>query len=152
MGFLYFMSKKTILFLIFINITIAFGCSSTAENSSKKSTNANVVTNIDPKNMPPGLSASPIPPSANTTPGIPDPKTINANMTKGTTPTPGIPDQQTLKKQLTNQMPKGATPTPGIPDPETLRKQMNAAPVNANPIPPTEPSSGDDRPRTVRKP
>lgn len=76
-------------------------------------------TNIDANNLPPGLSTSPIPPSANTTPGIPDPKNANS-LPKGATPTPGIPDPQTLRKPFK----PGATPTPGIPDPETLRRQM----------------------------
>jgi len=88
---------------------------------------ANVMTNIDPKNMPPGLSTVPIAPSGNSTPGIPDPRSANVVVpSKGGTPIPGIPANPG------KPLPKGATPTPGIPDPATLKKQMNGSLSNAN--------------------
>ena len=101
-------------------ITLAGGCSSdTATNANTNQTVGIGNVNIDANNLPEGLSASPVPPSANTTPGIPDPKAANS-VPKGATPTPGIPSPAELRKPLK----PGATPTPGIPDPETLRKQM----------------------------
>ena len=114
------MSKVlVILFLVFSAVFIS-ACGSAESNMNVNSNPAvgagNV--NVDPNNMPPGLSTSPIPPSANTTPGIPDPKEAS-NIPKGT-PTPGIPDAANLKKPFK----PGATPTPGIPDPETLRRQL----------------------------
>ena len=81
---------------------------------------------VDNSNLPEGLSTQPIPPSANTTPGIPAPGEAN-NVPKGATPTPGIPSPEELRKPFK----PGATPTPGIPDPATLRKQMPRQ-VNAN--------------------
>ncbi|HUR99118.1 MAG TPA: hypothetical protein VMZ26_13715 [Pyrinomonadaceae bacterium] len=113
------MSRVSV-FIFILGTTVFMGACGSAESNS----NANSVVgagnvNVDPNNLPPGLSTSPIPPSANTTPGIPDPKEA-ANVLKGGTPTPGIPDAANLKKPFK----PGATPTPGIPDPETLRKQM----------------------------
>jgi len=74
----------------------------------------------DPKNLPEGIRTKPIQPDGKTTPGIPDPKTVDVNkMPKGTTPTPGIPDPKTIGK---TPLPKG-TSTPGIPSPEELKRQ-----------------------------
>lgn len=128
-------------------ISFSSACQSTnAPNAQANS--ANAVTNIDPKNMPPGLSGSPVPPSGDSTPGIP---AANAAIPpKGGTPTPGIP------ANAGKPLPKGATATPGIPDPETLKKQRNQP---ANPNSANSPLSnansaanGESRPRTVRKP
>jgi hypothetical protein len=83
---------------------------------------------LDPANMPPGLSGSPVP--IENVPGIP------ANgaqaLPKGTTPTPGIPSPDEIKKGFK----PGTTPTPGIPDPATIRKQMGLPPLNINAVPP----------------
>jgi hypothetical protein len=91
------------------------------------STNANVIK-LDPANMPPGLSGSPLP--VNGVPGIP------ANgagpLPVGKTPTPGIPGPDEIKKGIK----PGLTPTPGIPDPATIRKQMGLPPLNINTVPP----------------
>jgi hypothetical protein len=103
-------------------------CGSAPENNSNANNSAgtgNVA--VDANNLPPGLTASPLPPSANTTPGIPDPKVAN-NVPKGATPTPGIPDPAEMKKPFK----PGATPTPGIPRPEELRRQMGRTNVNVN--------------------
>ncbi|MEO6333821.1 MAG: hypothetical protein ABIO91_02465 [Pyrinomonadaceae bacterium] len=86
-------------------------------NTSQTAGGGNV--NLDSNSLPPGLSTSPLQPSANTTPGIPDPKEAG-KLPKGGTPTPGIPDAANLRKPFK----PGATPTPGIPDPDTLRRQM----------------------------
>jgi hypothetical protein len=102
--------------------------SNTAPNANANS--ANSLTNIDPKNMPPGLSGSPVPATGEATPGIPSANAVAP--------------------------PKGATPTPGIPDPETLKKQMNQTTnANAANLPRSDAGAttdGESRPRTVRKP
>jgi hypothetical protein len=135
------MLKALILVSALISAAIIGGCSSSGSNSNanmNQSVGAGNVT-VDANNLPEGLSASPMPPSANTTPGIPDPKDAN-NVPKGATPTPGIPSPEQMKKPFK----PGATPTPGIPDPETLRKQMQRQ-VNGNL------SQTDDAPMMMKK-
>lgn len=104
--------------------------------NSNNNTNGNGLQKVDANNLPPGLSASPITPTANATPGIPAP--ANANVPKGATPTPGIPDPKDIGKPLK----PGATPTPGIPSPEEIRRQLQQQrPSNVNAPGPT-PSDG----------
>ena len=108
-----------LLFVVVSFLILISGCSSVDSNANA---NANVgvgAVNLDPNNLPEGLSTTPIQPSGNSTPGIPDPANAN-KVPAGGTPTPGIPDPANLRKPFK----PGATPTPGIPDPETLRKQM----------------------------
>ncbi len=128
------MIRNCIVTLIFVAVSSAFGCGGGAPvNSTANSVNSNATIKLDPANMPPGLSASPVQPGANT-PGIP------ANVSplpKGATPTPGIPSPAELKKPFK----PGATPTPGIPDPATLRKQMGMPPLNVNA--PPAPKAGE---------
>lgn len=106
--------------------------------------------------LPDGLSTSPVPISG-TTPGIPDPSSVNMNsVSKGTTPTPGIPDPKEFNKPLK----PGATPTPGIPDPKTLQKQLNPPLANQSqsdstkqPPPPMKATPDSvNKPMTVKKP
>ncbi|HRA40917.1 MAG TPA: hypothetical protein PK108_10195 [Pyrinomonadaceae bacterium] len=117
---------------------VACGGSAPANNSSKanNSSNTNVANvgsgpvNVDPANMPAGISVEPVKPSADTTPGIP---AANTAVPKGATPTPGIPSPAELKKGIK----PGVTPTPGIPSAEELKKAMSGKlPVNAPPPPP----------------
>jgi hypothetical protein len=128
------MLKVSFSLFLLVLATFLSACGTSGSNSNADSNQsagaANV--NVDPNNLPEGLSTSPIPPSANTTPGIPDPKNANS-LPKGATPTPGIPDPETLRKPFK----PGATPTPGIPDPETLRKQMQKQ-SNVTAPPPVE--------------
>ena len=141
------MTKIFLLVLTCSLILLSLACQ--ADNTPKTNANsANSLTNIDPKNMPPGLSGSPVPATGEPTPGIPAANAVVPP--KGATPTPGIP------ADAGKPLPKGATPTPGIPDPETLKKQMNQT-INANAV--NSPRSdagattdGESRPRTVRKP
>jgi len=128
------MVKSSIFILLAAAALFAIGCGGAAENANSNSANANRAVILDPANMPPGLSASPLPVNGSPIPGIP---TNGAQIPKGTTPTPGIPSPEELKKG----MKKGTTPTPGIPDPETLRKAMgqpignvNRPPANAAPM------------------
>ncbi len=130
----------TVVLISMCNLACQSGTTPVANANS-----ANVVTNVDPKNMPPGLSTAPIAPSGNSTPGIPDPKSANITVpSKGGTPIPGIPANPG------KPLPKGATPTPGIPDPETLKKQMNGSLSNANAARPNT-NSAANRPPTERK-
>lgn len=75
--------------------------------------------------MPEGLNPTQVPPSANSTPGIPP---VVTSLPKGATPTPGIPSEAELKKGLK----PGVTPTPGIPSEAELRKAMGKPPANVN--------------------
>lgn len=118
-------------------------------NSAAGKTNGNV--NIDPNNMPAGLSTAPVTPGGTPTPGIPDPVNANRTHVPGATPTPGIPPPDQLGKPL----PKGATPTPGIPDSATIKRQLNST-SNVNMQAPPPPgadkgpvTSGDSRMRKV---
>ncbi|HKP71107.1 MAG TPA: hypothetical protein VJV05_17605 [Pyrinomonadaceae bacterium] len=135
------MLKALLLISALISAAIIGGCASSGGNSNANANQGAGVGNVtvDANNLPEGLSASPLPPSTNTTPGIPDPKNAN-NVPKGTTPTPGIPSAEELKKPFK----PGATPTPGIPDPDTLRKQMQRQ-GNANV------SQTDDAPMMMKK-
>ncbi len=131
------MSKVFIALLLMSFAVLISACSSTETTNANTNTNQAVgVGNVtvDANNLPEGLSVNPIPPSANTTPGIPDPKAANT-VTKGATPTPGIPDPAELRKPFK----PGATPTPGIPSPDQLRRQMQRN-VNVN----TPPPAGSD--------
>jgi hypothetical protein len=124
---------KCLTFLLGLLVTVfSAGCSSaetTDSNSSEGNSSSNRIQNVDPKDLPPGLSASPVVPVNN--------GNVMGSPTQGTTPTPGIPDPKTLGKP----MKPGATPTPGIPDPETLKRQMEeirkTANRNTNQPPPT---------------
>ena len=120
-----------------ISVAAAFlsiACGSSAPNANTSAnipasvtTNANVIK-LDPANMPPGLSGSPLP--VNNVPGIPSNGAVV--LPKGTTPTPGIPGPDQIRKGVK----PGLTPTPGIPDPATIRKQMGLPPLNINAVPP----------------
>lgn len=143
------MKNLAIIIFIFL-ISFMTAC----PTATAPSGNSNTVSNSN-ANIPPEFSTQPVTPSGNSTPGIPDPSTVNMNsIPKGTTPTPGIPDPKELNKPRT----PGATPTPGIPDPETLKKQMNRTLNNANvsikQIPKNEKDlekTVNDTLRTVRK-
>lgn len=142
--------QRKFLFVIFCSvISLNLACGSASVTNSN--TNAGNSANSN-QQMPEGLSASPLP-TTGTTPGIPDPKTVNMNsVPKGATPTPGIPDPKEANKPFK----PGATPTPGIPDPETLKKQMNSpANVNQTPTGKTDSSKSDgqaNKVKTVKKP
>lgn len=111
--------------LLFPLAPVIINLSCQASNTTNTNTNSNAVI-VNQANLPPGFSTSPIQPSGNTTPGIPDPKTVNINVVPSGTATPGIPDSANLKKNL----PKGATPTPGIPDPKNIKRQIKTPPFS----------------------
>jgi hypothetical protein len=135
--------------LLFILICVSFGAGIACTSTETLNTNANLNSNI-PANLPPGFSTNAVPPSGNSTPGIPDPNNMNANnVPKGATPTPGIPDPKDIGKP----MQKGTTPTPGIPDPETLKRQANTIIKDANLVnnPPNTNKSKVEKPENDRK-
>lgn len=103
--------------LLIITICILLLVNSACQNADTPNVNAN--TNVaKPTNLPPGFSNSPIPITGNSTPGIPDLNSNNANKPMTGT-TPGIPD---TSKRGTTSVPKGKTPIPGIPDEKTTPK------------------------------
>ena len=142
------MLKKFTIASVFLFSSFLLGCQS--ETPLNANTNvSNSVGNLDPSNMPPGLSGNTVTTPGNAIPGIPDANSINSNnLPKGATPTPGIPANPG------KPLPKGATPTPGIPDPATLKKQMDQI-SNTNPTNPTN-SNGSAangaQPRAAGKP
>lgn len=115
--------------IIAISLALAgsFGCGASGTSNSNTSTNTSgpVEIKLDPNNLPPGLSATPLSINGKLPEGI----TVNAvPPVPGRTPTPGIPSAEQLKKGI-----KPSTrSTPGIPDPETLRKQLGYPPANFN--------------------
>ncbi len=121
------MSRKFIFVSFLAAISLSTGCGTSETYNTANNQNVNATVNIAPQDLPPGFSASPAPPSTNTTPGIPAPSEVN-RVPRGATPTPGIPDPKTLNRPVK----PGVTPTPGIPDMETLRQQMNRQPANTN--------------------
>jgi ABC-type Fe3+-hydroxamate transport system substrate-binding protein len=133
---------KTILIIATVApALLAAACGGGVESNSN-SVNANAtsatIQTVDANNLPPGLSASPVVPSGNSTPGIP--AVANANVPRGATPTPGIPDAKNARVVLK----PGGTPIPGI-DPERVRRQMQQQTngANGNPVPPPPPDAGE---------
>jgi hypothetical protein len=112
--------------LLFVSAVMAAGCGGASRNDAAINSNiAPQEIKIDPNNMPPGLSATPLPMTGTPIPGIP----TNGNVTvpRGNAPIPGIPTEKELKKGLK----PGTTPTPGIPSPEEIRRMLNQS--NAKP-------------------
>jgi hypothetical protein len=135
------MLKYALIALAITSAMLAVGCGDAAtSNTAKVNSNAAANSNspaevkLDPANMPPGLSASPLQQSAANADGI---SANPAPLPKGT-PTPGIPSEAELKKPFK----PGATPTPGIPSEAEIRKAMGKTaniktdrpPANAPPM------------------
>ncbi len=132
-------------YLLFV--LVIFVCGAGAACSSAEAPNANA--NTGNANLPPEFSGNVVTPSGNSTPGIPDPNTMNANnVPKGATPTPGIPDPKDIGKP----MPKGATPTPGIPDAETLKRQARTVITNMDLVNNPENANTETKPTNRKKP
>ncbi len=116
------------------NTNASTGANTTATNP------APVAVNLDPANLPPGLSASPIQQPANV-PGV----NSNGAVPKGATPTPGIPDGSKIRPAK-----PGATPTPGIPSPEEIRKMLGKPPANTNPTNSSQPMMKSNPPTMMK--
>ncbi|MBP9663595.1 MAG: hypothetical protein KBD94_03175 [Pyrinomonadaceae bacterium] len=124
--------NKVVILLVCAVAGVAAACGDGSSNNAATNTNmAPQEIKIDPANMPPGLSTTPLPMTGTPIPGIP----TNGNIIvpKGTKPTPGIPSEKELKKGLK----PSTTSTPGIPSQEQIRKMLNQAntqpPVNGAP-------------------
>lgn len=100
-------------------------------NLNASEADANRAVNIDPANLPEGLSTKPIDPANHSAPGIPVNGQVNVNIDPNAN-IPGIPNSSDINKP----MKPGSKPTPGIPDEETLRRQLKQVHDNAN-VPPT---------------
>lgn len=144
------MSKKVLFVLSCLLFSINLACRSEAQQSENVNAAVNVKEFAD---VPPGFSTSPVPMSGNTTPGIPDLKSINANnLSNGATPIPGIPDPKTIGK---TPIPKKTPPIPGIPDEATLKKQMNTIMTDVNVVnnpPKSETGNANSRPKKKQRP
>lgn len=111
---------------ICLSLTATLACS-TAPTPNANVTGVNAA-NLDPANLPPGFSTSPVTMGTNSTPGIPNPNDANANKIP-TGNIPGIPDTNKMGK---TPQPKNTPPIPGIPDQETIKRQMNTPLKDAN--------------------
>lgn len=141
------MSKKVFFIIICLPLVLNLACTKAAKPNENINSAANIKESAD---IPPGFSTSPLPPSTNTIPGIPDPKSINANsLTRGNTSIPGIPNPKTIGK---TPVPKKTPPIPGIPDEETLKKQMNTIIKDVNVVNnPPKSQSGNNNTRVINK-
>lgn len=142
------MSRNFLIVIICFLLAINSACQN--NDMSNANTNNNAAKSAS---LPTGYSNSPIPTTGNSTPGIPDPNSINANKPLTGT-TPGIPD---TSKPGRTSVPKGATPIPGIPDEKTVPK-LAKTPVREideikNPPPLEIPNGNSDGKRNInRKP
>jgi hypothetical protein len=101
-----------------ICFSLAAGLACSTANTPSANSNTGNVVNIDPANLPPGFSTSPVPINGNI-PGIPNPNDPSANiMPSGNIP--GIPDPNKKTPQ-----PKNTPPIPGIPSEAEIKRQMN---------------------------
>jgi hypothetical protein len=117
------MYRKTLSSLIISMSCLSLACGTSSDTTNSNVANANIAVNgpiviTNQANLPEGISTKPVEPSSNSTPGIPDPQTVNANLKPANVP--GISDANGMLKTL----PKGTTPTPGIPSPEQLKKMQ----------------------------
>ncbi len=132
------MLRNVLFILVCFSVAANLACSS----ANPPTSNANVANavNLNSANLPPGFSTSPVPMSANSTPGIPDPNDANANKLP-TGNIPGIPDPNKKTPQ-----PKNTPPIPGIPDEKTIREQMNTPLKDVNVVnnpPKTQPDANN---------
>lgn len=119
-------------------LTLACGSSSNSTPNSGTNSNGPVEIKVDPNNMPPGLSTTPLPVNGTPPPGI-SLKPIQPEPGKRI---PGIPTNEEIKKGVK----LGNTPIPGI-DPDAARKAMGYPSVNAN----VQPYRGEPMMKSNRK-
>ena len=138
---------KNILFVLICLMFIANTGCSTTDTATSTNANANVgnVVNLDPANLPPGFSTSPVPVNGNI-PGIPNPNDANANKIPAGN-IPGIPDPNKKTPQ-----PKNTPPIPGIPSEAEIKKQMNTPLQDVNIVnnPQKSQSDANNRPADKR--
>ncbi len=105
------MFRKFLFILMCVSFVVNLACSTTGTTNTNAG-NVSAANRFDESNLPPGISTSPVPMSANSTPGIPD--AANANKVPMEN-IPGIPDPN--KK---TPVPKNTPPIPGIPDVKSI--------------------------------
>lgn len=124
------MVKLTLLLMLLLALSLALACGGAPSANSTANANSNIANGpnnansgpveikLDPANMPPGLSASPIIINGN----------VNANTKpkKGTTPTPGIPSEAEIKKMMSQ--PGNAAPPANAPPMMKSTKKPTATP------------------------
>ncbi|HLM59819.1 MAG TPA: hypothetical protein VK308_03340 [Pyrinomonadaceae bacterium] len=137
------MLKKIVFVLICFSFAANLACS-TAETPTTNANTGNAV-NLDPANLPPGFSTSPVPINGNI-PGIPNPNDPNANKIP-TGNIPGIPDANKQTPQS-----KKTPPIPGIPSEEEIKRQMNSPLKDVNVVnnPPKTQTDANNRPADKR--
>ena len=153
-GFAIISMMKNFLFIAFI-LTALFGAACSGESAPNGNSNSASSSNTS-TNVPPEFRDVNVPPSGNSTPGIPPANQANVNLKPDSNGmiAPGIPAANKINKPVT----KGATPTPGIPDPATLKKQANTLIKDANVVNQAPKTMKDaekqikDGVKTVRKP
>jgi hypothetical protein len=119
------MSKIKVIIAILLALVGSYGCGASGTSNSNTSTNTNGPAEIklDPNNMPPGLSTTPLPMNGPMPPGI-SLKPVEPEPGKRI---PGIPTAEEIKKGVKI----GKTPIPGI-DSEAARRQLGYPPANFN--------------------
>ena len=74
----YWMFVRSIAGPVFLMLMFMIGCGGAPGNANS---NSNAAVNTNPPDLPPGFSTSPVPPSSNTTPGIPPVNASNVDPT-----------------------------------------------------------------------
>jgi hypothetical protein len=118
-----FRNLSLILIISIIGISVACQTATAPSNTNSGAANATVILPANSANLPPEFAGNMSTVNSNAPiPGIPDPKTMNANnVPKGVTPTPGIPDPKELSKPQAKNTPK----IEGIPTEKELKEMMN---------------------------
>ncbi len=140
------MLRNFLLVVLCFSLGANLACSTAVDAPTANANTAGAV-NLDPANMPPGFSTSPIPMGANSTPGIPNPNDVNANKLPAGS-IPGIPDPNKKTTQ-----PKNTPPIPGIPSEAEIKRQMNTPLKDVNIVnnpPAGSRSEANDKPANKR--
>ena len=133
---------------IFLFTLVCFSLATNLACSTTEAPNTNSVgtaNRIDPANIPPEFSSTPINANGASIPGITDPNNANKVPTGNI---PGIPDPNKKTPQ-----PKNTPPIPGIPSEEEIRRQMNTPLQDVNVVnnpPKNQQSDANSRPANKR--
>ncbi len=118
-----FRNLSLISIISIIGISTACQTATAPGNTNSGTANNTVIIPANSADLPPEFAGNMTTMNSNAPiPGIPDPKTMNANnVPKGITPTPGIPDPKELNKPQAKNTPK----IEGIPTEKELKEMMN---------------------------
>jgi len=108
------MLRNFLFILMCLSLAANQGCSSSETPNTNSAESAN---RIDPANIPPEFSSTPINANGASIPGIPNPNDANK------VPTGNIPGISDANKKT--PQPKKTPPIPGIPSQEEIKRQMN---------------------------